>query len=49
MPRAVRCGTVLFGLFVVSFVAVQGVILHGMRADPEAETGLPAGAGRAGV
>ena len=29
-------GRVLFGLFVVSFVAVQGIILHGMRADPEA-------------
>ena len=29
-------GRVLFGLFVVSFVAVQGIILQGLRADPEA-------------
>lgn len=29
-------GRVLFGLFLVSFIAIQGIILHGMRADPEA-------------
>lgn len=28
-------GRVLFGLFLVSFIAIQGIILHGMRADPE--------------
>ena len=43
-------GRVLFGLFVVSFVAVQGVILHGMRRrSGSRRRGLPAGAGRAGV
>lgn len=29
-------GRVLFGLFLVSYIAIQGIILHGMRADPEA-------------
>lgn len=29
-------GRVLFRLFLVSFIAIQGIILHGMRADPEA-------------
>ena len=29
-------GRVLFGLFLVSFVAIQGMIMHGMQPDPEA-------------
>ena len=28
-------GRVLFGLFLVSFIAIQGVIMHGMQPDPE--------------
>ena len=28
-------GRVLFGLFLVSFVAIQGIIMHGMQPDPE--------------
>lgn len=29
-------GRVLFGLFLVSFIAIQGVIMQGMQPDPEA-------------
>ena len=29
-------GRVLFGLFLVSFVAIQGTIMHGMQPDPKA-------------
>ena len=29
-------GRVLFGLFLVSFVDIQGMIMHGMQPDPEA-------------
>ncbi len=36
--RRVAClGRVLFALFLVSFLAIQGVILSGCRPDPEAE------------
>ncbi len=38
LSRAIaRIGRVLFGAFVVSFVLVQGVIVHGMRADTQAD------------
>lgn len=35
---AAMLGRILFGLFVVSFLLVQGMIYQGMRADPEGQS-----------
>ena len=40
-------GRVLFGLFLVSFIAIQGVIICGMQPDPESAGRRTTGTGRA--